>query len=305
MSEELYKKYRPSSFNEVVGQPDALKSLNSMGKAGTIPHTLLFTGPSGCGKTTIARILRNKLKCSDIDFFELNASDSRGIDTIREIKSQIGSAPLGGTSRIWLIDEAHALTGDAQNAFLKILEDTPKHVYFFLATTDPQKLKKTIITRCTEIRCKLIDNSELEKLVRSVAEKEEIEISTAVASKIAVVAEGSARKALVLLHSVINIKDEDSQLAAIEANDATGQGIEIARALISTKTSWPEMQAIIKKVDEEPETIRYIVLGYMNAVMLGNGNHKRASLIIENFRDNWYDCKKAGLVISCYNVING
>src|SRR5690606_3369465 len=110
---------------------------------GDIPHAMLFTGPSGCGKTTLARILRVKLRCSDNDFQEINAADFRGIDSIRSMRQQVGAAPLGGDSRIWLIDEAHSMTADAQNAFLKLLEDTPRHVYFFLATTDPQKLKKT------------------------------------------------------------------------------------------------------------------------------------------------------------------
>jgi DNA polymerase-3 subunit gamma/tau len=301
---ELYKRYRPTTFKDVVGQASAVKSLVDMGKRNEIPHALLFTGPSGCGKTTLARILRAKLKCSDHDFQEINAADFRGIDSIRVIRQQMGAAPLMGTSRVWLLDEAHNLSGDAQTALLKILEDTPGHVYFMLATTDPQKLKKTIITRCTEVRCKEITKKELSDLALRIAAAENVTISGAVAEKLADVAEGSARKVLVLLHAVIGLKDEEDQLAAIEAGDVKGQAIEIARALLNQRTTWNTMKGLLKAVEEEPESIRHLVLSYCTSVLL-NSENPRAALVIEEFRDPYYDTKKAGLVLSCWNVIKG
>lgn len=301
--EELYKKYRPKSLKEVVGQEDALKSLATMGRAGAIPHTLLLTGPSGCGKTTIARILKTLLGCSDNDFNELNGSETRGIDTVREIQSRIGIAPLGGKCRIWLIDEAHALTGDAQNALLKILEDTPKHVYFILATTDPAKLKKTIITRCTEIRLKEIDRIYLKELVMTVAKSEGVDLTAEVTAKIADVAEGSARKALVLLHAVLGITDPAAQLAAVEANDTKAQAIELARALMAKK-DWKSVSAILQKLDDDPESLRRMVLGYCSATLIKSGN-SRAAEIIEAFQFNLFDTGKAGLALACWNSCNG
>src|SRR5688572_25883760 len=140
---ELYKKFRPKTLKGVVGQEGAVSSLQSMIDKGRLPHTILFSGPSGCGKTTIARILKGILECSDLDFFEINCADFKGIDMVRDIRRYVGIPPLHGKSRVWLIDEAHQLTKDAQNAFLKLLEDTPKHAYFMLATTDPQKLLPT------------------------------------------------------------------------------------------------------------------------------------------------------------------
>lgn len=303
--EELYKKYRPQNFGDLVGQKDVVNILVEMGKAMKIPHFLLFTGPSGCGKTTIARILRKKLKCSDADFVEINAAESRGIDTVRDIKATMGLSPLGGKCRVYLMDEVGALTGDAQNALLKMLEDTPSHVYFMFCTTDPQKLKKAIITRATVIKCKEITKEDLAGLVTGVVAKEGLPpLTDDVVKRLSYVAEGSARKALVLLDSVMRIKDAAEQIEAIEANDVKGQAIQICKALLSKSTSWNQMCQILQSVDEEPESIRWLVLSYCGAVLIKSDN-ARAALILSEFRDNWYDCKKAGLVLCCYNVIKG
>lgn len=308
MSAELYKKYRPKNFNEVVGQDSAIRTLVDMGKTGRIPHAILFTGPSGTGKTTLARILKEKLKCSDGDFIEMNsASDARGIDTIRMIQRQMSSAALGGKCRIWLLDECHQFSTDAQEGFLKILEDQPPHVYFFLATTNPTKLKKTIITRCTEIRCGELSDGDLIKLVSTVSEKEGKPIDEEVAKKIASVSEGSARKALVLLHSLIGLDGKDEQLSVLESASVQEEAIQIARKLLSEKTTWAEMRELLQNVKEakqNAEGIRHLVLAYCNTVLLKSGN-SRAAAIAEEFRDPWYNCQEVGLTLSCYNIVTG
>lgn len=308
MSVELYRKHRPSTFKEVVGQDAAIKSLVEMGKSGKIPHVLLFTGPSGCGKTTLARIMRLKLKCADIDFTEKNAAKDRGIDMVRDIGSQMSAYGMGGQNRVYLLDEVHALTSDAQSALLKILEDTPNHVYFMLCTTDPHKLKETIKTRCTHIKCKSISNDDIRKLVTSIAEKEGKSFDEVVVDKIVDVSNGSARQALVTLHQILGLDTAESQLAAIESTDVEGEAIAIARALISEKTTWKRMAEILAECElkrkEDPEGIRRMVMGYAKAVLLKSGS-KRAAEIIDEFRDHWFDCGDNGLVISCYHIING
>jgi DNA polymerase-3 subunit gamma/tau len=187
---------------------------------------------------------------------------------------------------------------------LKILEDTPDHVYFLLATTEPGKLKKTILTRCTEIKCQPISNADLVKLVTKVSKLEDADLSDAVIQRVVEVADGSARWALVHLNAIIGLKNEEEQLAAIESGDVKGQAIEIARQLLNPKTSWSTMRATLKSVTEEPETIRHMVLSYCSAVLL-NGDNARAALVLEEFRDAYYESKKAGLILSCWNVIKG
>src|SRR6516162_10204948 len=115
---ELYKKYRPTCFNDVIGQDAAVLTLTKLIRAKKVPHALILSGPSGVGKTTIARILQKVLDCADWSFEEINAADTRGIDTVRAVRQSMSLAPIGGKSRIFLFDEAHQLTkkqgGDAQ-----------------------------------------------------------------------------------------------------------------------------------------------------------------------------------------------
>ena len=292
----------------MVGQPEAVKILEGLIKSKRIPHAIMFTGPSGCGKTTLARIIKSHLEVADIDFTDLNCADFRGVDKVREIRTSMVHAPLGGKARVWLIDEAHQLTKDAQNAMLKMLEDTPRHVYFMLCTTEPTKLLTTIKTRCTEVKVKPISQQDLYELVRSVSVTESeghFDPSEEVLEKIAEIAEGSARSALVLLEKIYGIEGEDDQLLVLEKSDHKSQSIEIARALLNQKTQWSDMAKILKEVDDQPERIRRMILTYMKNVLLGGKKNNRAFLILQAFRDNFFDSEMAGLVAACYEVLNG
>lgn len=305
MNEELYKKHRPQKFGEIVGQDAAVRTLVDLGKRKAIPHTILFSGPSGCGKTTLARILRVKLRCGEMDFYEVNCADFRGIDMVRDIRDRIQLAPMGGESRIWLIDECARMTADAQNAFLKLLEDTPLHVYFFLATTDPRKLLGTIRTRATEIRVSPLGDGEMERLVRNVISKEGSEMPDAVVEKIVEVSGGSPRKALVWLNQVIGLDGEERQMSTVCAPDTDAEAIAVARALIKPRIGWSDMAKVLKDLKEDPEGVRRLVLGYMNTVVLGGGDAvERAVGIMEAFQDDLYSTGKAGLTLACYNAIH-
>lgn len=304
---EFYKKYRPGHFREIVGQQSQLRQLVNMGRSDAgFPHFLLLVGPSGCGKTTIARILKKMLKCSDVDYIEMNGSESRGIDDIRKVQNRLSVSPVAGACRIICIDECHALTPDAQNAALKMLEDTPPHVYFIFCTTDPQKLKRTIRTRATEVKCDPVSATDLTTLVRRVGDAEGIVLSDDVAKKLVGMAEGSPRKALVLLNSIVGQDDSAAQLKTLQENDVQQQAISVARALMDTRTRWPQMRQVLNEVKDEAEPVRRVVLGYASAVLLKNDKpNPQAELILEEFRLPFYDTGRPGLVLACSRIVNG
>jgi len=273
-------------------------------EARQMPHSILFTGSSGCGKTTVARILRTKLDCGKEDFHEVNCADFRGIDMIRGIRSRMNLAPMNGSTRCWLIDEAHQLSPAGQNAFLKILEDTPKHVYFFLATTDPNKLLKTVRTRCSSFKMESLKPKAAVELLESVMEKEGIEIDDEVIDAVVNNGDGSPRQLLVLLDSIRHLDDVEEQLQLIYKSEIKKEAIEIARTLMKPKPKWSEVSAVLRTVQEEPESIRWMMLSYANSVLLKGGRKaSRAYIIIDAFRDNFYDSKKAGLSAACYEIV--
>lgn len=299
---ELYKKYRPTEFKQVIGQDDAIKTLIEMGKRNQIPHAILFTGGSGVGKTTIARILKTKLKCSDHDFMEANAAEARGIDSIRRIKTQMGLSPLDGPCKIYLLDEFHQQTSEAMDCLLKILEDTPRHVYFFLCTTDPQKVKNTIITRCTEIRLKPLTATALEELIQDVLKQEQVTLEQDVIDALVEASDGSARKALVMLHSVIGLADTEAQLGAIENTRVKSAAFDLARALLTAK-SFGDVAPLLRTIEEDAEAVRRCILGYCRKVLIGNKRDAaRAFQIIDAFRSNVFDSGHAGLAANCYEI---
>jgi DNA polymerase III gamma/tau subunit len=309
---ELYKRYRPKTLENVMGQDTAVRSLSKMIEKGKVPQALMFIGPSGVGKTTLARILRKPLGCHPSAFTEVNCADIRGIENIRDIRSRMGLRPMQGDSKIWLIDECHKLTNDAQNALLKMLEDTPENVYFILCTTDPHKVIKTVRTRCTEITLKPIGNADLSKLLYQVAEDEGAfqganrGFPKSIEEKIVENSEGSARKALVLLDAIINLDSEKDMLAALERIEQA-QGIQLCRLLLPPRPSWKDVSKLLKELEkEDPEELRLSVMGYMRSVLLSGGPiAQRAAFIMGVFERNFYDSGRASLALACWEACTG
>jgi len=307
-SKELYKVYRPRKFKDIIGQKEAVKILRTKIEKEELPHTILLSGPSGTGKTTIARILVRALKCSRHDFVEANNADLRGIEEVRKIRNVIQLTPLRGDCRVWLIDEAHKLTNDAQNAFLKMLEDTPDHVYFIFCTTEPEKLLKTIRTRSTEIGLHSLSTKDMLKLIANVSAKAKINLPEEVVENIIENSDGSPRKALVLLDQIKDLQNEDEMLRAIEASTAKDKGEFIGKLLLRPNVEWSELAECLKdNRKEDSEKIRRGVLGYMASVLLNNSGKTaaRAFIVIGCFEDNLYNSGFAGLVYACFAVLHG
>lgn len=301
---ELYLKYRPKRFEDVIGQNEAVDTLVRKQETNTIPHAILFCGPYGTGKTTLARIVAKELNCNKHDFVEKNTADYRGIDDIRNIRKVMNQAPMYGDVRVWLLDEVHMMTTQAFNALLKPLEDTPKHVYFMLATTEPNKVLHGIKQRCLMINLKPLDDKMIKHLLSVICKKEGIKVRDKVVKKIVLYSNGSAREAVQMLDKVYLLDSEQKQLDSIAKTSVQTQTIDIARKLIDTRTKWRDIAPILKELrNENAESIRRLILSYATSVLL-NGDNARAFRMIEAFRDNSFDSDFAAIVAGCYEVIN-
>lgn len=297
----LYQDYRPTSLKYFYGNEDLKRDLRPFIKGERKPpKAILFTGPSGCGKTTLARILAASMGCAEQDIQELDTADFRGIDSIREIRRQMGLASLTGSDRVWILDECHKLTNDAQNALLKALENPPAHVYFILCTTDPHLLLKTILTRCTQFMVEALTTRDLVEIMSGVCGGEGVTIPDSVLKKIAKMAAGSPRAALTSLERVIARRPEEYEEELASFTNYETQIKDLCQTLLAGKAKWKEVAILVKGIKEEPETIRRSVLGYMNAVLLNGKDAPRAAYIIECFKEPYFNTGPAGLTLSCY-----
>lgn len=301
----LYNEYRPDQFDQVYGNEEIVNSLLSLFEADKVPHVFLFTGPSGCGKTTLARIIRTELKCSDADYLEVDSADFRGIDTIRGIRANMVYAPQQGPCRVILLDEVHQLTKDAQDALLKALEDTPEHIYFILATTNPEKLIPTVKTRCTTYEVSPLSREDMSLLLNDIASSEGGKISSEALANIIKTAKGSPRLAINALESILNLSSEEQSKAVFSADEAETRCIDLAKILVNKKATWKEVALILKTMTDDPETVRRGVMGYHSAILLNGKDNAMSFLVLEAFQDNFYDSGMAGLVRACYEVVNG
>lgn len=189
----LYRKYRPQSWEEVIGQEHVVKTLTNAIKFGRVSHAYLFAGPRGTGKTTIARLLAKSLGASDLDLIEIDAASNRGIDEIRELRDSIKFAPTNGKYKVFIVDEVHQLTKEAFNALLKTLEEPPAHVIFVLATTEIHKVPETILSRVQSFPFRKLSVEEITRKLQKIIEIEKIKINDDAVRLIANFAGGSYR----------------------------------------------------------------------------------------------------------------
>lgn len=205
----LYRKYRPQKFSDVVGQDPIVNLLTNTIDQKKIAHAYLFSGGRGTGKTTVARIVAREIGCNDEDIIEIDAASNRGIDEIRELREAVRTAPFSSPYKVYIVDEAHMLTKEAANALLKTLEEPPSHVIFILATTDPDKLPETILSRCQKVIFKNPDMDTLSAHLVRVAESEGRKLHPDTAQLVAAHGKGSYRDALGVLEQILAVSEKD------------------------------------------------------------------------------------------------
>ena len=225
----LYRKYRPLHLSEVIGQDKTIEQLQGALIKGKISHAYLFVGPRGCGKTSVARIFAHEINHFDyqledsyIDIIEIDAATFTSVDNIRELREKAMIMPTLGKYKVYIIDEVHMLSNSAFNALLKILEEPPEHVIFIMATTNPEKIPATIVSRTQIYRFNLAEPKVMQDFLRSVCDKEGIKISDDALKIITERGGGSFRDSLSILNQIGTINLSEKTIEASDASAALG-----------------------------------------------------------------------------------
>ena len=237
----LYRKFRPTTFEEMVGQEHITRTLRNQIMAGRVGHAYLFNGGRGTGKTSAAKVLARAINClnpkdgepcneceickaaingSLTDIVEMDAASNNGVDDIRQIREEVNFLPTKAKYRVYIIDEVHMLSTGAFNALLKTLEEPPEHVKFILATTEPQKMPATILSRCQRFDFKQISNDDIIKRLKIVCNEIKVDVTDEALKVIAVLAEGGMRDALSILERCL--QDGETKIDEDKVKDLVG-----------------------------------------------------------------------------------
>ena len=285
MYKALYREYRPEVFEEVIGQEHIVKILRNQLKQDSVSHAYLFCGTRGTGKTTTARLIAKAVNClSDgekpcgecencraikegtfMDLMEIDAASNNGIDNIRELRESIKYPPSVGRKKVYIIDEVHMLSTAAFNAFLKTLEEPPDNVMFILATTEPQKLPQTILSRCIRMDFRRVSEKKIFARMKEICENRHVNIDDDALWLVAANADGSVRDGLTLLDQCISGRDgQISREEILDTLGAVGEDtyIEITNAIIEKQVS--ECILAIDKILDSGKDARQILMGLMN-----------------------------------------
>lgn len=306
----LYRKYRPATFDEMVGQEHIVKILKNQIKTGNMAHAYLFCGTRGTGKTSAARIFAKGVNCLSegekpcgkcencesiqkgvfFDVIEIDAASNNRVDNIRELRESVKYPPAAGLCKVYIIDEVHMLSTGAFNALLKTLEEPPEHVIFILATTEPHKLPATILSRCLRLDFRRVPEAQIKGKLRQICEEQGIEYEESALSLIAANGDGSVRDSLSILEQCIPAGEKTLlRKDVIEIIGTAGEEafIEITDKVIENDTAGAFL--VIEKIAEDGKDIRQFIKDWIL--------HFR-NLMMSKFADRLEDIMN----MSCENV---
>ncbi len=302
----LYRKYRPQTFQEVVGQEHVKQTLLNALKEQRVAHAYLFSGPRGCGKTTMARILAKAVNCEDktsaepcnkcsscvdimsnraVDIIEIDAASHRGIDEVRELREGVKFGPTKGNYKVFILDEAHQLTSGASNAFLKTLEEAPSHAIFILATTEAEKMITTIISRCQRFDFRKITVPETVERLKMIAKKEKVQLEDDAFKMIAAASGGALRDAESLLSQVFSLAGKGEKIKKDDVKNLLGlvEREVVSGFLTAVFENKPVdgLEVIEKAMDQgvSPEAFHENLMHYLREIMI-------LKILVENDADD-------------------
>lgn len=268
MSEALTDIFRPSTYDEVIGQQHVINSLRSF-KKGTLPHAFLFSGGTGLGKTTIARIVAGEVDCDLKNLIEIDGATYTGVDIIKSLCKGL-KYPAHGKNPIKfvIIDECHRISPQSFDSLLKIIEEPPKHLYFAFCTTNLNKIPKTIQTRCTHYHLKDVNQDDLFELLEFISQDQDINLDDICLRIIIKVSYGSPRRAVNFLNKCRNCKSLKEVKEILEQPEDDGQVIELCREIIKG-ADWNKIITIIKSFEgKDYESVRINICNYLNVCIL-------------------------------------
>lgn len=282
----LYNKYEPDTLDKVLSNENNKTIIKGFLNQKEIPQSYIFYGSHGNGKTLFSNLMAKELNCKN-NIYELNASNDRGIEAIRQIIDSCQYKSIDGNNKAYILDECHQLPTLSQEALLTTLQKPPKNVYFFFCTTELNKIIPTIRSRCKQIEVEKIDIRTLYPYLIEISEKENNIISKLVARKIVDSTDCHIRDSLNLLESVLQFKEEDKQLEIIKNGlEEEKEIIDLCRILYKN-SNWSEVSNILKSLQKkknEVETFRRVILAYFGKILLYNPSNKVA-LIIDLMRN--------------------
>lgn len=331
MYKALYRRYRPKTFKELLGQHHITTTLKNQIQKGNIGHAYLFSGIRGTGKTSAAKIFARAVNCLDsedgepcnkckncleilgettIDVMEMDAASNNSVNDIRELREKVIYPPTNIKKKVYIIDEVHMLSPSAFNAFLKTLEEPPKHLIFILATTEPERLPQTILSRCQRFDFKRIKNEDIVKNMRMITEELEIKVDDSVLSLIARNSDGAMRDALSLLDQCVSfsnarIEYEDAlELLGIANHDIIFKLVDkiIEKGLEDSLNTLDEINASGKDINQ---LVKDLIGHFRNLMIVKSSKNPETIIEIDNIERFKGQCENVNIefILNAINIL--